>query len=143
MGQHGTLFGVILGAVIVGATLTIKDALDDPETAANVRRKVAEGCQTVKTKICEGGAALREKMEEGGSTLRGKVEAGSHIVREKAEEAGKTILDAVENTGAVKQVKKKVENIRRAAEPAASYLREDGEQERADSETPDVPTANN
>ncbi len=70
MGQHGTLFGVILGAVIVGATLTIKDALDDPETAANVRRKVAEGCQTVKTKICEGGAALREKMEEGGTCYR-------------------------------------------------------------------------
>lgn len=82
MSQKGTLFGVALGALIVGATLTIHKALDDPDTAAEMKASLQKKYATVREKV--GGAS---------AAVCGKVSAGCAVVREKAEEAGRIIHD--------------------------------------------------
>lgn len=82
MSQKGTLFGVALGALIVGATLTIHKALDDPDTAAEMKVSLQKKC-----------AAVREKVGCASAAVCGKVSAGCVAVREKAEEAGRIIHD--------------------------------------------------
>ena len=113
MSQHGTLFGVVLGAAIVGATLIVRDALADEQTSAAVRAKVKGGYEKVKSKVGEGYSFVRDKVQDGYTAAR-----------EKAGEAGETIRTAVENAPAVQKIKKKVKDIRRAAEPAETYFAE-------------------
>ena len=111
MSQHSTLFGVVLGAAIVGATLIVRDALEDPQTAEAVRGKVKAGYQQIKNKVGEGCTFIRDKVQDGYA-----------VAREKAGEAGESIRSAVENTPAVQKIKKTIKDIRRAAEPAETYF---------------------
>ena len=113
MSQNSTLFGVVLGAAIVGATLIVRDALEDPQTAEAVRAKVKSGYDRIKTKVGEGYSLVRDKVQEGYT-----------VAREKAGEAGESIRTAVENAPAVQKIKKTVKDIRRAAEPSATYFAE-------------------
>ena len=125
MSQKDTLFGVVVGATIVGATLAIKDLIDDPEKSAALRAKIDAGYRTVRAKVGEGVAAACAKVGEVGTAVRAKVADGYTTVREKASEAGEAIREKVENNGAVKKIKQKVEDIRRVADPASPYFRED------------------
>ena len=111
MSQHSTLFGVVLGAALVGATLIVRDALEDPETAAAVRGKVKAGYAQVKGKVGEGYAFVKDKVQEGYT-----------VAREKAGEAGESIRQRVDNDPTVQRIRKKVKDIRRAAEPAETYF---------------------
>lgn len=120
MGQNSTLFGVVLGAAIVGATLIVRDALDDPQTAEAVRAKINRGYQQVKSKVGEGYSLVREKVQDGYA-----------VAKVKAGEAGDNIRHAVENDPTVKKIKKKVKDIRRAAQPPETYFAEAEEAERA------------
>ena len=121
MSQGSTLFGVVLGAAIVGATLIVSDALEDPQTAQAVRKKVKDGYTKAKEKIGQGYAVVRDKVQEGYT-----------IAREKASEAGENIRETVENAPAVQKIKKKVKDIRRAAEPSETYFAEAEEAEAAE-----------
>lgn len=120
MSQHSTLFGVVLGAAIVGATLIVRDALEDPQTAEAVRTKVKSGYTQIKNKVGEGYSFVRDKVQE-----------GCAAAREKAGEAGESIRTAVENAPAVQKIKKTVKDIRRAAEPAEAMFAEAEEAEAA------------
>lgn len=111
MSHHSNLFGVVLGAAIVGATLIVQDALRDPETGECVREKIRGGYQQIKNKVSEGCALVREK-----------VEGGYAAAREKAGEAGESIRAAVANNPATKKIKQTVKDIHRAAEPAEAYF---------------------
>ena len=133
MSQNSTLFGVILGAALVGTTLIVRDALEDPETAAAVRAKVKSGYGQIKAKVGEGYAFVREKVQDGYAVTRDKVQEGYAVAREKvqdgyamarekASEAGENLRTAAENAPAVQMIKKKVKDIRRAAEPSATYF---------------------
>ena len=97
MSQHGTLFGVVLGAAIVGATLIVRDAMEDPQTVEAVRAKVKGGYEKMKSKVGEGYSFVRDKVQDGYTAAR-----------EKASEAGESIRSAVENAPAVQKIKKKV-----------------------------------
>lgn len=118
--QNSTLFGVVLGAAIVGATLIVRDALADPQTAEAVRAKVKSGYTKIKNKVGEGYSFVRDKVQEGYA-----------VAREKAGEAGENIRTAVENAPAVQKIKKTVKDIRRAAEPAEAMFAEAEEAESA------------
>ncbi len=111
MSQHSTLFGVVLGAALVGATLIVRDALEDPETAEAVRGKVKAGYAQVKSKVGEGYSFVKDKVQEGYAAAR-----------EKAGEAGESIRQRVDNDPTVQRIRKKVKDIRRAAEPAETYF---------------------
>ncbi len=153
MSKSDTFFGVALGALVVGATLTVQKVLSDPEAAEKLRRnaekachtvgeKVKEGCDILGKKLNEGYAAVREKAAVAGETVREKAGEGYAIVREKAEEAGASIRSAVDESAAARKIKKKISDIRRAAEPAEEYLRDEmqamkkEEKEAASDETP-------
>lgn len=105
MSQHGTLFGVVIGAAIVGATLIVHDALEDEQTAKAVRAKVRGGYEKMKHKVGEGYSFVRDKVQDGYA-----------IAREKAGEAGESIRAAVEGVPAVQKIKKKAKDLCRAAE---------------------------
>ena len=126
MSQHSTLFGVVLGAAIVGATLIVRDALEDPETAEAVRGKVKAGYAQVKSKVGEGYSFVKDKVQEGYT-----------VAREKAGEAGESIRQRVDNDPTVQRIRKKVKDIRRAAEPAETYFAdsEPVEEQNNDAET--------
>ncbi len=127
MSQKDTLFGLIAGAAIVGATLAIKDVIDDPEKSAAVRAKINAGCRKIKAKVDEGVAIAATKVGEVSANVRAKVSEGYADLREKAGEAGETIRAKVENARPVQKIKKTVEDIRRKAEPASPYFREEEE----------------
>ena len=151
MSQYSTLLGVIVGAAVVGATLAVKDIMDDPEKAgavkeklndgyrklcnkvgegcAAVRGKVAEGYAIAKEKAAEGYAAAKQKATEGYAAAKEKAVEGYAAVKEKAVETGETIRDKVNASEPVRRIKQKVEDIRRAAEPASPYFREEKEEE--------------
>lgn len=126
MSQKDTLFGVIVGATIVGATLAIKDVIDDPEKSAAVRARINAGCRKIKAKVDEGVAVACTKVGEVSANIRAKVADGYTAVREKAGEAGETIRAKVD--GPVQKIKQTVEDIRRKAEPASPYFREEDDQ---------------
>ncbi|MBO5646090.1 MAG: hypothetical protein J6S59_03120 [Clostridia bacterium] len=111
MSQHGTLFGVVLGAAIVGTTLIVRDALENPETAEAVHGKIKSGYQQIKSKVGEGYSFVKNKVQDGYT-----------VAREKANAAGENIRYAVENDATVQKIRKKVQDIRRAAEPAEAYF---------------------
>jgi hypothetical protein len=50
------------------------------------------------------------------------VQDGYAVAREKVGEASESVRSTVENTPAVQRIKKKVKDIRRAAEPAETYF---------------------
>lgn len=129
MSKMDTLFGVVVGAAIVGATLAIKDVIDDPEKSAALREKINAGYRCARAKVGEGVATACAKVGEVGSAVRTKVTDGYAAAREKANEAGEVIREKVENNETVKKIKKKVEDIRRAADPASPYFREDEEEQ--------------
>ncbi|MBQ8174395.1 MAG: hypothetical protein IJ009_03235 [Clostridia bacterium] len=141
MSQYSTLLGVIVGAAVVGATLAAKEIMDDPEKSAAVKEKlnngyrkictkVGQGCAAVRGKVAEGYAIAKEKATEGYNTAKEKMADGYNTVKEKAAEA----RDKVENSEPVRKIKKKVEDIRRAAEPASPYFREEEEETDAPAE---------
>ena len=168
--NNSGLFGVALGALIVGTTLALRDIFEDPKNREAARTaikngydkvkggvqkgyavvkekatdgytvakaKIGEGYATVKTKAGEGYAAVKEKATEGYATAKEKVQGGLTAVREKAGEKGRDIRTAVEESGAVKKIKEKVEDIRRAtADPIEEYFREDATTEQTPSEAP-------
>ena len=179
--NNSGLFGVALGALIVGTTLALRDFFEDPKNREAVRAtvkggydkvkegvgkgyataktKVAEGYATAKTKVAEGYATAKtkaaegyavakekvaegyaiakEKATEGYAAAREKVQSGVATVREKAEIKGREIRTAVEESPAVKKIKEKVEDIRRAtADPVEEYFREEPTAEIAAPEAP-------
>lgn len=120
MRQDGTLFGVMVGAAIVGTTLLLREMVSDPQTAANVRTKAQAGYEKIKSKV-----------GEGCHFVRGKVQEGCGAAREKADEAKETLRHAVENSSAVQKVKQKAKEIYHAAEPAEAMFAEAEEDEAA------------
>ncbi len=118
MSQYSTLLGVIVGAAVVGAALVAKDVMDDPEKAAAIKEKWNNGYRKVCEKVGEGCATLREKAAEGYA-----------IAKEKATETGEAIREKVSESAPVRRIKEKAEDIRRAAEPASPYFREEEENE--------------
>lgn len=107
------------------------------EGYAVAKTKIGEGYAVAKTKVGEGYAVVKDKATEGYTVAREKVQGGIAAVREKAEETGKDIAAAVENNEAVKKIKEKVEDIRRAtADPIEEYFREDLTVEDASAEAP-------
>ena len=190
--NNSGLFGVALGALIVGTTLALRDFFEDPKNREAVRatvkggydkvkegvgkgyataktkvaegyataktkvaegyataktkaaegyavakEKVAEGYATAKEKVAEGYAIAKEKATEGYAAAREKVQSGVATVREKAEIKGREIRTAVEESPAVKKIKEKVEDIRRAtADPVEEYFREEPTAEIAAPEAP-------
>lgn len=144
------LWGVALGALIVGTTLALRDFFEDPKNREAVRStvkngydkvkggvergyavtktKVQEGYATAKTKVEEGYATAKTKVQEGYAIAKTKVGEGIATVRDKAEKTGKELKTAVENNDTVKKIKAKVEDLRRAtADPIEEYFREDME----------------
>lgn len=157
--NNNGLFGVALGALIVGATLALHDFFEDPKNREAVRRtvkggyekvkgsvekgyataktKVGEGYAIAKTKVSEGYAAAKDKASEGYAIAKEKVQSGIATVRERAEETGRDIRTAVEGSPAVKKIKETVEDIRRAtADPIEEYFREDAAEETPAAEVP-------
>ncbi len=116
MSKLDTLFGVVIGATIVGTTLVVKEVMDDPEKAAAIRAGIKSGCEKVKNKAVEIGTVVRTKVSEGYA-----------LVREKAGETGTAIREKVENARPVQKIKEAVDGIRRKAEPAAPYFAEGDE----------------
>ncbi len=157
MSKSDTFFGVALGALVVGATLAVQKVLDDPAACQRIRagaektcravgEKVKEGCDILGEKINAGYAAakekantaketVRQKASEGYATVCDKVGDGYAIVREKAEEAGAGIRSAVDESVAARKIKKKISDIRRAAEPTEEYFREEMEEIKKEART--------
>lgn len=160
MSKSDTLFGVALGALIVGATLTVEKIMNDPEKAECLRAKaektcravgdkVKEGCDLLGKKLAEGGAVVREKAsaatdtvrekasekynavrgkaKEGYDAVREKAKEGYAAVRERVEETGDHIRSTIEESAAARKIKKKIGEIRRAAEPVEEYFRDEME----------------
>lgn len=145
MSQYSTLLGVIVGAAVVGVTLAAKEVMDDPEKSAALKEKlnngyrkvcgkVGEGYAAVRGKVAEGYAIAKEKAAEGYGVAKEKVAEGYNTAKEKVAEGYATVKekaaaarDKVAESEPVRKIKKKVEDIRRTAEPAAPYFREEEE----------------
>ena len=156
--NNSGLFGVALGALIVGTTLALRDFFEAPKNREAVRRtasaigtkvksgvsagiataktKVEAGVATAKPKVEEGIATAKTKVGEGIATVKTKVEEGVAVAKSKVEEG----IAAVEATPAVKKIRETVEDIRRAAaDPAEQYFREDEDTPAEDTPTEDTP----
>lgn len=151
MSQYSTLLGVIVGAAVVGATLAAKDIMDDPEKAAAVKEKlnngyrkvcekVGEGCAAVRGKMAEGYAVVKEKAAEGYATAKEKAAEGYATAKEKVAEGYAAAKEKVASSEPVRRIKKKVDDIRRAAEPASPYFREEKEEIELDVEVAEEAT---
>ena len=128
MSQYSTLLGVIVGAAVVGATLAAKDIMDDPEKAAAVKEKLNSGYRKVCEKVGEGCAAVRGKVAEGYGIAKEKAAEGYATAKEKVAEGYAAAKEKVASSEPVRRIKKKVDDIRRAAEPASPYFREEEEE---------------
>ena len=134
MSQYSTLLGVIVGAAVVGVTLAAKEVMDDPEKSAALKEKLNNGYRKVCGKVGEGYAAVRGKVAEGYAIAKEKAAEGYGVAKEKVAEGYATVKekaaaarDKVAESEPVRKIKKKVEDIRRTAEPAAPYFREEEE----------------
>lgn len=119
--NNNGLFGVALGALIVGATLALHDFFEDPKNRDAVRRtvkggydkvkgsvekgyataktKVGEGYAIAKTKVSEGYAAAKTKVNEGYAAAKEKASEGYAIAKEKVQSGIATVRERAEETG--------------------------------------------
>ena len=110
--QYGTLLGVALGALIVGTTLTVYDALSDPVVRDEVGNRVRRTYASAKEKVGKTCEVARKKADEARQAVRGAVEDGYAAVATRAGEAGATIRQAIENMPAVRRIREKVDATR-------------------------------
>lgn len=84
MSKTDTLFGAALGAAIVGATLVVREVLEDSEKRAAVRERVSRGARRVGEKAGEVCGIARRKASEVGTAVRERAEKNEAVRRVRA-----------------------------------------------------------
>lgn len=69
MGQYSGLFGVALGALLVGGTLAVREAFADAEIGPALRKRLREECIEAESSVKKGGAAARDAAEKAGKAI--------------------------------------------------------------------------
>lgn len=101
MSRMDTFFGAALGAAIVGATLLVREVMEDTEKRTAIRQRVAAGAKKVgdkagevygvaRRKVAEVGTAVRERAEKSETVRRVRTAAEKLIRRKGAEPAPET-----------------------------------------------------
>ena len=84
MSKTDTLFGAALGAAIVGATLVVREVMEDPEKRSAIRERVRTGAKKVGDKAGEVYGVARRKASEVGTAVRDRAEKSETVRRVRA-----------------------------------------------------------